>query len=91
MERSSNIRRSGDADETRDWSDEKRASVARGLEQARSRKFAPDPRTSQSERERPIAGAAFEQFLDRQLENSADRAEFERKLADVKQSVRQGA
>jgi hypothetical protein len=53
--------------------------------------FAPDPRTSQSERERPIAGAAFEQFLDRQLENSADRAEFERKLADVKQSVRQGA
>ena len=87
MNRSTNVSRSGDADETRDWSDEKRAAVARGLEQARAREFSPDPRTSQSER--PIAGEAFELFLDRQLENPDDRAEFERKLADVKKTGRQ--
>jgi predicted transcriptional regulator len=86
MNRSTDISRSGDSDETRDWSDEKRAAVARGLEQARAREFMPDPRTSQSER--PIAGEAFEQFLDRQLKNPDDRAEFEHKLADVKQTVR---
>ena len=84
MDRSTDISASTDADETRDWSDEKRALVVRGLEQARAREFAPDP---MSQSERPIAGEAFEQFLEAQLENPDDRAEFERKLADIKKAA----